>query len=202
MLKKLVFLGTGGTIAGMASSAGDNVGYKAAQVGVDQLLAAIPTLALAVGDWAVAFEQVAQVDSKDMGWAQWRALAQRVQHQTSQTDVAALIITHGTDTLEETAFFLSQVLPAAVQSKPVVLTCAMRPASSLTPDGPQNVLDAVAVARSVHARGCWRCAPVPCIRPATFKKCIPTGTMLLIPGMPGHWLMWKRAWCAGCMPAR
>lgn len=153
MLKKLVFLGTGGTIAGMASSAGDNVGYKAAQVGVDQLLAAIPTLALAVGDWAVAFEQVAQVDSKDMGWAQWRALAQRVQHQTSQTDVAALIITHGTDTLEETAFFLSQVLPAAVQSKPVVLTCAMRPASSLTPDGPQNVLDAVAVARSVHARG-------------------------------------------------
>jgi L-asparaginase len=106
-----------------------------------------------LGGWELVFEQVAQVDSKDMGWAQWSELAQRVQHQLSQPDVAAVVITHGTDTLEETAYFLSRVLPVDLQAKPVVLTCAMRPASSLVPDGPQNVLDAVAVAQSAQARG-------------------------------------------------
>ena len=65
-----------------------------------------------------------------------------------------MVVTHGTDTLEETAFFLSQVLPQKLMlSKPVVLTCAMRPASSLVPDGPQNMLDAVAVALSADAHG-------------------------------------------------
>lgn len=153
MLKKVAFLGTGGTIAGTASSASDNVGYRAAQVGVAQLLDAIAPLRSALGGWEPVFEQVAQVDSKDMGWAQWSELAQRVQHQLSQPDVAAVVITHGTDTLEETAYFLSRVLPVDLQAKPVVLTCAMRPASSLAPDGPQNVLDAVAVAQSAQAHG-------------------------------------------------
>jgi L-asparaginase len=69
-------------------------------------------------------------------------------------DVDAVVITHGTDTLEETAFFLSKVLPVELLvAKAVVLTCAMRPASSMAPDGPQNMLDAVAVARSSDARG-------------------------------------------------
>lgn len=153
MLKKVAFLGTGGTIAGTAASASDNVGYQAAQVGVAQLLDAIAPLRAALGGWEPVLEQVAQVDSKDMGWAQWAALAQRVQHHLGQPDVAAVVITHGTDTLEETAYFLSRVLPLELQAKPVVLTCAMRPASSLVPDGPQNVLDAVAVAQSALARG-------------------------------------------------
>jgi len=153
MLKKVAFLGTGGTIAGTAASASDNVGYRAAQVGVAQLLDAIAPLRSALGGWAPVFEQVAQVDSKDMGWAQWLALAQRVQHHLGQPDVAAVVITHGTDTLEETAYFLSRVVPPELLAKPVVLTCAMRPASSLAPDGPQNVLDAVAVAQSAQARG-------------------------------------------------
>jgi L-asparaginase len=153
MLKKVAFLGTGGTIAGTAASASDNVGYQAAQVGVAQLLDAIAPLRAALGGWEPVFEQVAQVDSKDMGWPQWAALAQRVQHHLGQPDVAAVVITHGTDTLEETAYFLSRVLPQELQAKPVVLTCAMRPASSLVPDGPQNVLDAVAVAQSAQARG-------------------------------------------------
>lgn len=153
MIKRVAFLGTGGTIAGTAASASDNVGYQAAQVGVAQLLDAIAPLRSALGEWVPVFEQVAQVDSKDMGWTQWSALAQRVQHYLIQTDVAAVLVTHGTDTLEETAYFLSRVIPAELQSKPVVLTCAMRPASSLAPDGPQNVLDAVAVARSEQARG-------------------------------------------------
>lgn len=154
MAKKLVFLGMGGTIAGKAASASDNVGYKAGELGVGQLLGAIPSLASALGDWDTAFEQVAQIDSKDMGAIEWLALAQRVQVHLQKPDVAAVVITHGTDTLEETAYFLSRAMGSALlDAKPVVLTCAMRPASSQTPDGPQNVLDAVAVARAHQARG-------------------------------------------------
>ena len=154
MFKKLVFLGTGGTIAGTAAELNDNVGYTAAQLGVGELLAALPGLQQALGGLAFFAEQVAQVDSKDMGWPQWRELAVRVQHHLVQPDVASIVITHGTDTLEETAFFLSRVLPQKwLAQKAVVLTCAMRPASSLAPDGPQNVLDAVAVAQSDVARG-------------------------------------------------
>ena len=147
MLKKLAFLGMGGTIAGSSDSASDNVGYKAGQVGVAQLLAAIPALGGVLGDHEPMSEQVAQLDSKDLGHRHWNALALRACHYLSKADVSAVVITHGTDTLEETAFFLSRVLPVELlRSKPVVLTCAMRPASSLAPDGPQNVLDAVATA--------------------------------------------------------
>ena len=154
MLKKMVFLGTGGTIAGTATHASDNVGYVAAQVGVGQLLKAIPGLQSALGEHVFLSEQVAQVDSKDMGWTQWRVLAERVGHYLEQPSVQSIVVTHGTDTLEETAFFLSLVLPPKLLTqKAVVLTCAMRPASSLAPDGPQNVLDAVAVARTHEACG-------------------------------------------------
>jgi L-asparaginase len=97
---------------------------------------------------------VAQVDSKDMSFAVWRALAQRVSHHLACSDVQAVVITHGTDTLEETAYFLQAVLPTELtKAKPVVLTAAMRPASSLAPDGPQNLLDAVAVALTPGAHG-------------------------------------------------
>ncbi len=154
MLKKMVFLGTGGTIAGTAANSNDNVGYTAAQVGVGQLLQAIPSLQQALGEHAFLSEQVAQVDSKDMAWAVWRVLAERIQHYLAQPEVQSIVVTHGTDTLEETAFFLSRVLPPKLLAhKPVVLTCAMRPASSLAPDGPQNVLDAVAMARAPESRG-------------------------------------------------
>jgi L-asparaginase len=146
-LKKLVILGTGGTIAGQATSGADNIWYTAAQVGVDQLLAAIP--ALAAGGEVIA-EQVAQIDSKDMGFAVWAQLAVRVNHFLARDDVQGIVITHGTDTLEETAYFLQAVCQPA---KPVVLTCAMRPATALLPDGPQNMMDAVAVARHQGARG-------------------------------------------------
>ena len=145
--KKIVILGTGGTIAGQADSASDNIGYTAAQLGVAQLVRAIP--ALAASDDLVT-EQVAQIDSKDMTFAVWAHLAQRVSFFLAQEDVQGVVITHGTDTLEETAFFLQAVLSPV---KPVVLTCAMRPATSLAPDGPQNVVDALAVARCGAARG-------------------------------------------------
>lgn len=153
-LKKIVVLGTGGTIAGTAARAGDNLGYSAAQVGVAELLAQVSGMAEVLkGDTLVA-EQVAQVDSKDMNFAIWTTLALRVQRYLAQDDVCGVVITHGTDTLEETAYFLHALLPTALQlHKPVVLTCAMRPASALSPDGPQNVMDAVALARTPGACG-------------------------------------------------
>jgi L-asparaginase len=91
-----------------------------------------------------------QVDSKDMGFEVWRELALRCAHWLADTTVKGIVITHGTDTLEETAWFLQSVLAAG---KPVVLTCAMRPATALAPDGPQNILDAVTVALDPLATG-------------------------------------------------
>ena len=149
-IKQWVVLGTGGTIAGTAASASDHTGYTAAQLGVAQLMAALPGMEpLLDGDTLLA-EQVAQLDSKDMDHATWQRLALRCQHGLAQPEVGGIVITHGTDTLEETAWFLQQVLHAA---KPVVLTCAMRPATALTPDGPQNLLDALTVARHPQAHG-------------------------------------------------
>ena len=137
-------LGTGGTIAGVAVDPSSNIDYTAACVGISQLVGGIAGLS------DVVSEQVAQIDSKDMSFEVWTRLANRVQHHLSQSDVQGIVITHGTDTLEETAYFLQVVLNPA---KPVVFTCAMRPASALVPDGPQNLFDAVTVARHADARG-------------------------------------------------
>jgi L-asparaginase len=146
--KKIVILGTGGTIAGTAGSASDHTGYTAAQVGIERLVAAIPSLA--DSPFGLQTEQVAQIDSKDMSFGVWTKLAARVSHFLAQADVQGIVITHGTDTLEETAWFLHALLNP---DKPVVLTCAMRPATALVPDGPQNMLDAAAVAALAGARG-------------------------------------------------
>jgi len=142
----LVVLGTGGTIAGSAASADDNVAYRAATLPVATLIASLPVPA----GVAVESEQVAQLDSKDMDFATWRALTGRVAGHLARPEVAAIIVTHGTDTLEETAYFLERVLAPA---KPVVFTAAMRPATSRLADGPQNLADAVAVATAPGARG-------------------------------------------------
>src|SRR5258706_14860468 len=103
---KVVILATGGTIAGKASNAADNIGYVAGQVGVCDLVAEIPALAAI----PLETEQLAQVDSKDMEFALWRALAQRVAQHLARPEVAGIVVTHGTDTLEETAYFLQRVL--------------------------------------------------------------------------------------------
>jgi L-asparaginase len=150
MGQKIVILGTGGTIAGAAASALDHTGYTAGQLGVADLLAGLPTAAMVGGADRFMVEQLAQIDSKDMGFEVWVKLAQRVAHHLSQSEVQAVLITHGTDTLEETAYFLHALL---MPSKPVVLTCAMRPATALVPDGPQNLMDALAVAVSPGAGG-------------------------------------------------
>ncbi len=150
--QKLVVLGTGGTIAGLAQDKHDNVGYKAAQVGVDQLVAALPKDGRVPA--TLVSEQVAQVDSKDMDLALWQRLAQRCAFWLSDPQVKGIVVTHGTDTMEETAYFLHAVLARdGCSDKPVVLTGAMRPASALAPDGPQNMLDALVVASDPIARG-------------------------------------------------
>jgi L-asparaginase len=144
--RKIVVLGTGGTIAGKAAQAGDNVGYVAGQVPVEALLGGVGIPA----GCTVQAEQVAQVDSKDMDHAIWHALAQRCAHWLAQADVCGVVVTHGTDTMEETAYFLQAVL---APGKPVVLTGAMRPATALVPDGPGNIADALAVAATPGAQG-------------------------------------------------
>jgi L-asparaginase len=141
-----VVLGMGGTIAGRATQVGDRVGYVAGQVPVTDLLSGIPT----AQGLRVEAEQVAQIDSKDMGHHHWLALAERVAHHLARQDVDAVVITHGTDTAEETAFFLQSVLRP---SKPVVMACAMRPVTALVPDGPQNLSDALSVAQHPGAQG-------------------------------------------------
>ena len=149
-MKRIVILGTGGTIAGQARSAADNTGYVAGTIGVADLIAAVPPLAA----FPIDAEQVAQIDSKDMTFAVWRALAQRLAHHLAREEVAGIVVTHGTDTLEETAYFLHRVL---APTRPVVLTAAMRPAGALAADGPQNLLDAVRLASSQEARGVLVC---------------------------------------------
>lgn len=142
-----VILGTGGTIAGRAARAGDNVGYVAGQVRVEDLLAGVPALQ----GHSLEVEQVDQVDSKDMHFGLWKRLLLRIAHHLAREEVAGVVVTHGTDTLEETAFFVQSVLQP---SKPVVFTCAMRPATALVPDGPQNLLDAFTVAGHPEVKGC------------------------------------------------
>ena len=143
---RLVVLGTGGTIAGTAAHSGDHTGYTAAQLGITELLAQVPGLDPTLIDC----EQVAQLDSKDMDHTTWQHLARRVAAHLARPEVQGIVITHGTDTLEETAYFLHRMLAPA---KPVVLTAAMRPATALQADGPQNLLDAALVARWPGARG-------------------------------------------------
>ena len=143
---RVVILATGGTIAGTAATATDSLGYTAAQLGIAQLLAAVPALA----GQSIEAEQVAQIDSKDMGMAVWRPLTRRVAHHLARTEVSGVVVTHGTDTLEETAYLLQRVLAPA---KPVALTGAMRPATAVQADGPQNLLDALALAREPGAAG-------------------------------------------------
>lgn len=142
----VVVLGTGGTIAGTAASSASHTGYEAGALTAEQLLAAVPALQ----GQALETGTVARLDSCDMDHATWALLAQRVAAQLARSEVRGVVITHGTDTLEETAYFLHRGVAAA---KPVVLTAAMRPATALSADGPQNLYDAVQLAREPDAHG-------------------------------------------------
>ena len=145
-LPNVVVLATGGTIAGAAAS-DVQAGYTSGQVGVEQLLAAVPQakkLATLRG------EQIANIGSQDMNDEVWLKLARRVNELVAMPDVDGVVITHGTDTIEETAYFLNLVVKS---KKPVVLTAAMRPSTALSADGPLNFYNAVAVAANKDAAG-------------------------------------------------
>ncbi|MFM0201534.1 asparaginase [Paraburkholderia fungorum] len=146
-LPRIAVLATGGTIAGAAADATNTSGYQAGVVGVDQLLAVVPALSTVA---RIAAEQIASVDSKDMAMALWTTLAQRINTLLAEDDVDGVVVTHGTDTLEETAYLLHLTIKS---DKPVVLTAAMRPASALSADGPLNLLNAMTVAANAGARG-------------------------------------------------
>lgn len=148
--QKIVVMGTGGTIAGRATQSGDNIGYRAGEVAVADLLTGLQLPPEALGDTEVEPLQIAQVDSKDMGPAVWGPLLLALEACLADPQVRSVVITHGTDTIEETAFLLGCLIAPL---KPVVLTCAMRPASALAPDGPQNMRDALSVAMDPLAVG-------------------------------------------------
>jgi L-asparaginase len=145
-MPNVLILGTGGTIAGTASDPGRSWAYRAAQLSVEQLVSAVPELA----GIPLATQQVAQVDSKDMGWASWQALGRALERAMLDDTVSAIVVTHGTDTLEETACLLHALHDGR---KPIVLTAAMRPATAPDADGPANLAQAVRVAQAAAHRG-------------------------------------------------
>jgi len=143
---KVVIVATGGTIAGSASS-GTSAGYQSGAVAVDALIAAVPQLK-DIAD--VSGEQIASIGSQDMNDAVWLKLGKRVNEILAKPDVAGVAITHGTDTMEETSYFLNLVVHS---DKPVVLTGSMRPSTAMSADGPLNIYNAVAIAADPKARG-------------------------------------------------
>lgn len=146
-LPRIAVLATGGTIAGSAADASQTSGYQAGVVGVDRLLAAVPALSNVAH---IEAEQVASIDSKDLDVALWTKLAERIAAFAAREDIDGIVVTHGTDTLEETAYALHLTVKT---DKPVVMTAAMRPSSALSADGPLNLLGAVTVAGSPAASG-------------------------------------------------
>jgi L-asparaginase len=145
-LPKVRVLATGGTIAGAQASATD-YGYKSGAYDVNSLLSAVPNLdKLAV----ITGEQVASIGSQDMSDEIWLKLGKRVNAVLASPDADAVLITHGTDTLEETSYFLSLVTKS---DKPVVMVGSMRPATAISADGPGNIYNGVAVATNAGGKG-------------------------------------------------
>lgn len=151
---KLMVLGTGGTIAGLASH-GRDAQYHAGQVQIDDLWQNVldcQRSSSAQAPISVQLEQVCQLDSKDMDFPWVQKLVARCAVHMADPSVTAVVITHGTDTLEETAWLLQALLPS---HKPVVITGAMRPSNVLGADGPSNLSDAVLLASQPDALGFW-----------------------------------------------
>lgn len=143
----VVVLATGGTIAGAGASAINSATYAAAKVPVDKLLAGLPELSNVAN---VKGEQVFQIASESFTNDNLLTLGRRVSALVKQADVDGVVVTHGTDTLEETAYFLNLVIHT---SKPIVVVGSMRPGTALSADGALNLLNAVTVAASKDAAG-------------------------------------------------
>ncbi|CAH1473962.1 L-asparaginase precursor [Klebsiella quasipneumoniae] len=146
-LPHIVILATGGTIAGSAASNTQTTGYKAGAIGVQTLINAVPEISKIAH---VEGEQVANIGSENMTSDIILQLSKRVNALLARDDVDGVVITHGTDTLDETPYFLNLTVKS---NKPVVFTAAMRPATAISADGPMNLLEAVTVAADPDARG-------------------------------------------------
>ena len=143
---KIVVLATGGTIAGVGEE-GKTVGYKPGCLTAEELLSAVPQLADVADIEAI---QVCNVNSDDMTAEVWLTLANTINEMAADPEVKGFVVTHGTDTMEETAYFLNLTVKT---DKPVVLTGSMRPATSISADGPMNLYESVCVAASEEAVG-------------------------------------------------
>ncbi len=143
---KIRIIATGGTIAGSGATAVAS-GYTAGQVGVQALIEAVPQ----IQDLAeVSGEQLVNIGSQDMTDQVWLQLAKRINHLLCEEGYDGVLVTHGTDTMEETAYFLSLTVKS---DKPVVLVGAMRPSTALSADGPANLYNGIAVAAAPESRG-------------------------------------------------
>ena len=144
-MKNIVILATGGTIAG-AGEQGKDIGYKSGSIKAQTLIDAIPELKNVAN---ICVEQFCNINSDDVTSEIWIALAKRIQELLQREDVDGIVMMHGTDTMEETAFFLNLTLGGSAPSatgnvaKPVIMTGSMRPATAAEPDGPANLLFAV-----------------------------------------------------------
>lgn len=144
-LKTIRVLATGGTIAGVGQG-GSSANYRAGVVPIGDLIRAVPGLTAVAN---ISAEQVSNTASDNIDPAIWLRLLVRVQAALADPTLSGVVITHGTDTLEETAYFLSLVTPS---SKPIIVVGSMRPSSATSADGPQNLIDAVRVASSDQAK--------------------------------------------------
>ncbi len=142
----IVILATGGTIAGAAAT-GTQSAYTSGAVTIDAMLDAVPGIKELAN---IKGEQVANVGSQDMSFDIMLTVARRINVLLSGKDVDAIVVTHGTDTMEETAFFLNLVVKS---DKPVVLVGSMRPSTAVSADGPLNLYNAVAVAGDPRSKG-------------------------------------------------
>jgi len=145
-LPNIVILATGGTIAGAGASSTGSA-YTSGQVKIEAMIDAVPNIRKLAN---LRGEQIANVGSQDMSVKVWLDLANRINELLKDKDVDGIVITHGTDTQEETAYFLNLVVKS---DKPVVLTGSMRPSTALSADGPLNMYNAVAVAANPNAKG-------------------------------------------------
>jgi L-asparaginase len=143
---RIIILATGGTIAG-AGQAVDRAGYTAGKIPIDDLVGAIPSIKK-VAD--ITGEQISSIGSQDMTIEIWKKLAVRANEIFDRNEADGIVITHGTDTQEETAYFLDLLISS---DKPVVLTGSMRPSTAISADGPKNLYDAITVAASPKSRG-------------------------------------------------
>ena len=145
-LPNIVILATGGTIAGAGASSTGSA-YTSGQVKIEAMIDAVPNIRKLAN---LRGEQTANVGSQDMSVKVWLDLANRINELLKSNDVDGIVITHGTDTQEETAYFLNLVVKS---DKPVVLTGSMRPSTALSADGPLNMYNAVALAANPNAKG-------------------------------------------------